>query len=312
MSVEHIEDLKVFAQAVESGTLAAAGRTLGLAPSIVSRRLARLERALGVRLLQRTTRSLSVTDEGQAFYRRCRRILFELEAAEDEVQPPQDGISGTVRAVVPSSSVMHGFMESLSDLLHAHPQLTIQVRLSDQVDSLSGGSWDVAVWVGNLPDSTHIGRRLCQISPVFAATPDYLALHGTPETAVDLVNHQCLRFGSDRTEHVWPIVDPQGTTHRVPIGGQVVSEDLVASYAALHAGLGIGALPHRRLREAESNGALKRVLPGCHLEPVTLHALMPEGRHRLPRIQVFVDWLAEFMQTLFLDQPPNRKRRQSA
>ena len=82
MSVEHIEDLKVFAQAVESGTLAAAGRTLGLAPSIVSRRLARLERALGVRLLQRTTRSLSVTDEGRVFYRRCRRILLELEAGK--------------------------------------------------------------------------------------------------------------------------------------------------------------------------------------------------------------------------------------
>lgn len=311
MPIEHIDDLRVFVQAVESGTLAAAGRILGLAPSIVSRRLARLERALGVRLLQRTTRSLSVTDEGRAFYGRCRNILSELDAAHADVEPTADEAAGTVRAVLSSSSVVHGLMESLDGLLQTHPRLTVQLRLSDRHADLQAGGWDVAIHVGPPPDSTHVSRRLCRVTPAIAASPAYIARHGLPKTPMDLANHSCLRFGtSDRTQYHWSVVDPDGTLHRVPVGGQLLSEDLVALYGALRAGMGIGVLPQSRLRKAEAEGALVEVLPGCRLEPVSLYALMPAGRHRLPRIRIFVDWLAVFMQTLFLDSPtPTAKGR---
>lgn len=311
MSIEHIDDLRVFVQAVESGTLAAAGRILGLAPSIVSRRLARLERALSVRLLQRTTRSLSVTDEGRAFYGRCRNILSELDAAQADLEPTADQVAGTVRAVLSSSVVVHGLLDSLDGLLRAHPRLTVQLRLSDKPADLQSGGWDVALHVGQPQDSTHVSRRLCQVTPTIAASPAYVARHGVPKTPMDLTQHECLRFGtSDRTQYHWPVVDPEGMTHRVPVGGQLISEDLVTLYAALRAGLGIGVMPQSRLKRGVADGTLVEVLPGCRLEQVGLFALMPAGRHRLPRIRVFVDWLAEFMQTLFLDSAaPTGQRR---
>ena len=301
----------MFVQAVESGTLVAAGRILGLAPSIVSRRLARLERALGVRLLQRTTRSLSVTDEGRTFYGRCRTILSELEAAQVDVAPSQDETAGTVRAVLPSNTVVHGLMDSLHGLLQAHPRLTVHVQLSDRGTDLQSGGWDVAAHVGAPPDSTHVSRRLCKITPVMAATPAYLARHGTLKTPIDLASHRCLRFGAtERTQYHWPVVDAAGVTHRIPVGGPVISEDLVTLYSALRAGMGIGVLPQSRLRQYEAEGALEQVLPGCHLEQVWMYALVPAGRHRLPRIRIFVDWLAEYMQSLFPDEPrPTAQRR---
>ena len=311
MRVEHIEDLQVFVQAVESGTLAAAGRILGLAPSLVSRRLARLERSLGVRLLQRTTRSLSVTDEGRAFYRRCRNILAELETAEAEVEPPQSKVSGTVRAVLPTSATIPGIMPSLRGLLEEYPRLSVQVRLSDQPADLASGGWDVATHVGTPADSTHVSRRICRLEPCFAATPDYLERHRAPKSPLDLANHRCIRFGADRKQDYLSVVDPTGLTHRVPIGGQVICEDLVSIHLAMRAGLGIGAIPRGSLKRAEAEGALVEVLPGSHIKGQTLYVLMPAGRHRLPRIRVFVDWLTVFYQDLFADEPPTGKRRRS-
>ena len=296
----------MFVQAVESRNLAAAGRTLGLAPSIVSRRLARLERSLGVRLLQRTTRSLSVTDEGRAFYRRCRTILSELETAEAELEPTHSRVAGRVRAVLPTSSVVHGLMEALDGLLNDYPRLSVQIRLSDHSADLISGGWDVATHVGAPTDSTHISRRLCRLSPRLAATPEYLARHGTPETPVDLANHRCIRFGTDPKQDYWSVVDAEGMTHRVPIGGQVIGEDFVSVYSAMRAGLGIGPIPRGSLLRAEAEGALVEVLRGCHIKEQTLYALIPSGQHRLPRIRVFVDWLAQFMQNLFLDDPSSR------
>ena len=311
MRIEHIEDLQVFVQAVESGTLAAAGRILGLAPSLVSRRLARLERSLGVRLLQRTTRSLSVTDEGRAFYQRCRKVLSELEAAEAEVEPTQSRVTGTVRAVLPTSSPFHGIMQNLKSLLDECPQLVVQVRLSDQPADLASGGWDVATHVGSPADSTHVSRRICRLEPCFAATPDYVERHGTPENPLDLANHHCIRFGADRKQDYWSVVDAEGMTHRVPIGGQVICEDLVSVHLAIRAGLGIAAVPRGSLRRAEADGVLKEVLPGSHIKGQTLYALVPAGRHRLPRIRVFVDWLTTFYQELFGDTRPSDTRRRS-
>ena len=299
----------MFVQAVDSKNLAAAARMLGLAPSIVSRRLARLERALGVRLLQRTTRSLSVTDEGRAFYRRCRNVLSELEAAEVEVEPTQSQVVGTVRALLPSSMVVHGIMEALDTLLEAHPRLTIQIRLSDRPADLHAGGWDVATHVGTPPDSTYISRRLCRLSPYLAATPAYLARHGIPKTPADLANYRCVRFGPDRNNDYWSIVDAEGMTHQVSIGGQIICEDIVACYSAMRAGLGIAAIPQLTLQRAKAEGTLVEVLPGSHTGEVTLYALMPAGRHLVPRTRVFVEWLATFMQNLFGDEPSSRKRR---
>ncbi len=298
VTIDHIEDLQVYVQVVDSGALAAAGRVLGLSPTLVSRRLARIEDALGVRLLERTTRSLHVTDEGRSFYARCRRILAELEAAEGELKPALSEVSGTVRVVLPTSMLAYGIMTALKELLDAHPLLTVQVRLSDQAVDLLAGGWDVATHIGVPGDSSHIGRRLGTISPRLAATPEYLAREGIPEIPLDLSKHQCIRVAPDREQQHWPIIDQGGVTQRIPIGGRLICHDFITLYTAMCSGLGIGMLPRAALRKAEKDGVLTEVLPGCQVESNTLYALMPAGRQGVPRLRAFVSWLVAFMRTL--------------
>lgn len=298
MPIEHVDDLRVYAQVVERGTLAAAGRSLDMSPTLVSRRLARLERAVGVRLVERTTRSLHVTHEGRAFYRRSRRILGELEVAERELRPVSTEVEGTVRIVLPTSMLAYGIMDALDDLLTTHPKLSVHVRVSDEATDVLDGGWDIATHFG-VPDHTsHVGQLLGSISPVLAATPDYLAHSGTPEHPLDLSSHECIRAGSGALADEWPIVDTTGVTHRVPIGGRLTCHDVITLYTAMTAGLGIGLIPRAVLRRAQRAGLLDEVLPGCHLEGPTIYAVMPVGRHRLPRIRAVVEWLADFMQAL--------------
>lgn len=298
MKIQHLEDIQVYAQVVDSGSLASAGRVLNLSSTLVSRRIARLEKSLGVRLLERTTRSLCVTDEGQVFYRRCRRILAELEDAEQDLVPASTRVSGIVRALLPTSMLAYGVMTSLKALLKQHPNLTVQIQLADsQVDLMAGG-WDVATHIGAPKDSSHIGRRLGVIEPRLAATAEYLNLAGKPQTPMDLTQHQCIRMSVSQTQTHWTVIDDQGISQDVPIGGQLICHDVISLVTAMKSGLGIGLIPRASLMLALEKGELLEVLPDCHIEANPLYALIPSGRNQLPRIKVFVDWLAQFIQSL--------------
>ena len=250
MAIDHIDDLRVFAQVVDSGTLAAAGRVLDLSPTLVSRRLARLEQSLGVRLLERTTRSLRITEEGRAFYARCHRILTEMDFAVAELQPASQAVSGLVRVVLPSSTLAYGIMESLRELLDLHPELSVHIQLSDHPVDLLAGGWDVATHIGPPRDSSHVGKRLGTITAHLVATPEYLARAGIPEQPSDLSHHQCLRFASHQSQNFWPIIDGSGQLHRIPVGGRLICHDLITLLNAVNAGWGIGVLPNVALKKA--------------------------------------------------------------
>jgi DNA-binding transcriptional LysR family regulator len=298
MAIERVEDLRVFVQVVDSGNLTAAGRVLGLSAPLVSRRLARLEEGLGVRLIQRTTRTMSITDEGRTFYGRCRRILADLEAAEAEVRPVEGAVEGTVRVVLPTSLLAYGVMESLRTFLDATPRLTVDLQLSDGPVDLVGGGWDVATHIAAPPDSTHIARRLCHLSPRFAATSEYLARHGIPELPADLSQHRCLRFAGAKVQTHFAVIDAEGVSQRVPVGGSLICRDILSMYTAICAGVGIGVVPLAVLQRDHALGLLTPVLPRCRSMGNDLFALIPAERHRLPRVRAFTDWLAEFMQAL--------------
>lgn len=298
MKLEHIEDLKVFVQTVDSGNMAAAGRIIGLSPTLVSRRLARLEDAVSVRLIDRNTRRLRITDEGRSFYARCRRILNELELAEEELKPQSAEVNGLVRLALPTTMLPYGILDNLKNLLAEHPLLNLQIQLSDQPVDLLAGGWDIATHIGTPKDSSHIGRRLGEISPRLAASPEYLSKHGIPERPSDLSNHQCIRFAGIKTQKSWPIIDRNGESLNVPIGGRLICHEIITLYTAVCAGLGIGLLPRATLTKAEEEGTLTQVLPGCRVNSNTLYALIPAGRQKLPRIRVVSDWLAMFIKTL--------------
>lgn len=295
MALDSIEALRVFVQVVDSGGLSAAGRVLGLAPTLVSRRLARLEEELGVVLLQRTTRRLSITDEGRDFYRRCRRILDEVEAATEELLPVPGQARGRVRAALPTVTASLGIMEAAAELLDEHPGLSLQLRFSDQPVDLLAGAWDVAVHVGPPPDSTHIARRIAHVSPVLAATPEYLARAGIPTKPRDLWDHECLRFISERPQDTWTLVSGKGREQTVPVRGRFESDNSAALGEALRAGLGIGIRPQSEIEAGVEDGTLVHVLPKWRMAGIPLYLLTPAGRRRVPRIRIFADWLAEYL-----------------
>lgn len=299
MAVEHIEDLRVFVQIVDTGTLAAAGRVLGLPATLVSRRLARLEESLAVRLIERTTRRLHITEEGWTFYARCRRVLAELESAELELTAESSAVSGTVRTVLPTSMLAYGVMDALKAFMDEHPQLTIEVQLSDRPVDLLAGGWDVATHIGIPTDSSHISRRLGTLSPRLAATPEYLARHGVPKDPMDLATHECIRqmVGGVPVKE-WPIVNAVGELQRVPVSGRLICYDIISLYTAMCSGHGIGLVPMAALRKARQEGLLVEVLADCYADGPTLFALIPAGRNKMQRVRLFTEWLASFMETL--------------
>ncbi len=298
MALDSIEALRVFVQVVDSGQLGAAGRILGLASTLVSRRIARLEEELGVQLLVRTTRSLRVTDEGEEFYRRCRRILAEVEDASEAVRPVVGEVRGTVRARLPTVAASPRLHASLRELLEANPRLNVQLSFSDQPVDLVAGGWDVAVLAGSPPDSTHIARRVARVRPCLAATPEYLARAGIPQRPEDLAAHECLRFISDRPQDTWTLTDQEGMEKEVPVHGRLESDNSAALRDAMLAGVGIGLVSTVEVAAAKDDGSLVHVLPDWTMAPFTLYSLTPAGRTGIPRIRRFTDWVSAYLTTL--------------
>lgn len=295
MALESIEALRVFVQVVDSGGLSAAGRVLGLAPTLVSRRIARLEEDVGVRLLVRTTRTLHVTDEGRDFYRRCRRILDDLDDAVLSARPVAGEVRGRVRAVLPTITAAVGIMEAVGELLDENPGLALQCSFSDQPVDLVAGGWDVALHAGSPRDSTHVVRRLKQVRTQLGATHQYLARAGIPQQPRDLAAHECLRFISDRPQDTWTLVDKRGREEVVPVHGRLESDNSAALKRAMHGGLGIGLTTGIEIARAVEAGTLARVLPKWTIAGIDLYMLIPSGRLRVPRVRVFADWLETFI-----------------
>jgi DNA-binding transcriptional LysR family regulator len=289
--VERIEDLRTFGNVVDAGSLSSAARAMRLSTNAVSRRVMRLEQDLGVRLLHRTTRHLALTDEGRLFYERCRRVLAELDAAEQELRPAGDPIQGTVRVVLPPATVKPGFLEQLRELLDDHPRLGVQIEIANAgLEHLAHGV-DLVLHVGPVPETTLVARRIATVAWLLAASPGYLERHGRPRRPADLARHRCLRFLGDRSQTEWRLLDRNGREVTAKVGGTFESDDSRVLADATYAGLGVGIRPRPEVEAAVATGRLEHVLPGYVFDRIVLHALLPAGRIRLPRVAALVELL---------------------
>jgi DNA-binding transcriptional LysR family regulator len=295
MAFDRLEDLRTFALVIDSGSLSGAARTLQLSTNAVSRRLQRLEAQAGSRLLNRTTRRISLTDEGRILYTRCARIVAELDAVEDELHPTGDALQGAVRLALPSGAATRHLLQSISSVLSAHPRLTVQLRIaSTSIDPIAGGV-DIALHVGPVADSSLIARLLATRSWVLVASPEYLKRHGTPRKPADLANHQCLRLLADRPQRTWNLLDRKGRRVKAIVGGAFECDDSRVLGDAVYAGLGIGVRSDEELASGLAVGTLAHVLPGYRFGEFELFALVPPGRLRIPRVAAFVELLREVM-----------------
>jgi DNA-binding transcriptional LysR family regulator len=289
--VPDLNQIAVFERVVRDGSFTAAARSLGLAKSTVSERIASLEERLGVRLLQRTTRTMRLTDDGAAYLDRCTRVLAELREAEDALRETQVVPSGLLRVTAPRL-FGHAFLAAtVAEYLQSHPQVRVELMLAErQVDLVEEG-FDVAVRLGRLGDSTLRQRTLGAASMVHVASPAYLARVGTPEQPEELQSHDVIAVG-DGTGVRWPFVGPEGPKV-LEIQPRLLLNSLVMARQAALDGAGVAWIPGFLARDAVQSGALLPVLAAWAPPPLPITALVPGGRFVNAKVRAFLDLLVE-------------------
>lgn len=302
--MDRFEDMQTFVSVVETGSMSAAAERLGVAKSVVSRRISELEGRLGAQLIHRTTRRLSLTDAGRGYYERSLRILADLEEAEAAVSEAQATLKGRLRVAVPLSFGLAHLGPAIVDFVRAHPQVEFDLDFNDrQVDLLREG-FDLAIRIARLPDSTLIARRLAPIRHVVCAAPAHLAAHGTPETPEQLARHACLAYSNAPDPGVWRYRAPDGREGvvRLPVRLRASNGDFLREAAI--AGLGVIMEPSFIVHRSLERGELRVLLPGHQWPALDAYAVYPQTRHLSRRVRRFVDFLvARFAGTPYWDVP---------
>ena len=286
-----LDGIEIFALTVEAGSFAAAARRLGVTASAVSRRVANLEEQLGVPLLARTTRSLSLTHDGQSFHERCVRILEELGEARDALAHVRKRPSGTIRVDAPIALGRAMIAPRLPEFLSRYPDVSVDLTLRDQfVDPFVEGL-DVLLRVGALGDSTLIARRLGESRLVVCGSPAYLKRRGMPKTPRDLSRHECLCYLRGGRPQPWRIREG-GVLHEVVVRGRYNSSDVDVILRGALAGQGLVLLLDFLVADAFRAGTLVRVLADYDSTARPIHALYPKNRHLVPKVGAFLDFAA--------------------
>ena len=285
--------MAAFVRSVDGGGFSAAARELGLTPSALSKLVTRLEDRLGARLLQRTTRRLQLTPEGEAFYVRSRRILADMDEAEAEVVEAGVRPTGLLRLHCGSAFGMHQLAPAIPLFLERHPGVELDITISDEPLVGLGEGVDLAIRIGPLDESSMVARRICNLERVICAAPSYLERCGAPRTPDDLHQHNCLWITSLPVLRRWPF-DTDDGIRVVHIDGNVVANNAETVLQLAMAGVGITRLTDVIVGDAIRRGELIPVLSDWHhVEPVPLYATYPSGRNLSPKIRAMVDFLVE-------------------
>lgn len=286
-------DMAAFVRAVELGGFSIAARELGLTPSAISKLVTRLEDRLGVRLLNRTTRRLALTPEGEAYFHRTQRILSDIEEAETEVSRFRAQPKGLLRVNVGTAFGMHQLTPALPDFLARYPEVHVDLSVTDRVVDLIDEGADLGIRLGTLPDSSLVARKICDVERVVCASPAYLRRHGTPKKAADLLRHNCLCITYSPALRRWPFETREGVKH-LEVSGNVGANTAESLLQLALLGVGVIRLSDAIVGAAIAEAKLVPLLQDIHhAEPLPLHAVYPQGRHRSPRVAAMIDFLVE-------------------
>ena len=310
--MDRFAEIKTFCAVAASGGFSSAARQLGLATSSVTRLVDALEERLGTVLLNRSTRSVTLTDRGRVYYEQSLRVMEQLDLADDSVLDEASDLSGTLRIAAPVTFAAMYLAPIVVQLRARYPRLLLDLRLSDTAAHLIDESIDVAIRIGSLdPHPNLIARRLTGHERVLCASPAYLAAHGVPQDPADLAGHDCLQFTFADNRRIWRMRRAEGGT----VGTGSTPADLPVEEIAIRAviqannaevlrqaavnGMGIGMLADWLVRGDLREGRLVRVLPDYQVNPglmdVGLHALYQSNRRGSQKIRVFVDMLADYL-----------------
>ncbi len=286
-------EMKAFVRSVDLGGFSAAARDLDLTPSALSKLVTRLEDRLGVRLMNRTTRKLSLTAEGEAYYESAKRILNDIEEAETEVTRFSDQPKGLLRINVGVAFGLHQLSPALPRFLEKYPDIELDITLTDRMVDLVEEGADVAIRNSVLRDSSLVAKKICDLHRVICASPSYLKKHGTPKTPEDLRDHNCISISGAPQLRKWPF-DVTGRVEHIEVKGNVTANNAESMLQLAVAGVGIIRLADVIVADGIRAGWLKPILTDCHhVEPLPLSAVYPHGKHKSPRVAAFVNFLVE-------------------
>jgi DNA-binding transcriptional LysR family regulator len=285
-------DLRAFVRVMERGSFSSAAKDLGLTPSAVSKLVARLEDRLGVRLLTRSTRRLSLTPEGEMFLARARRIVGDIEEAEAEVMQARGAPRGRLRINSGTAFGLHQLAPALADFLARFQEIDVELSITDRLVDLIEEQADIAVRSGHLPEGPFVRRKIADLQRVICAAPAYLQRRGTPQVAADLKQHDCIVVAGPGLNR-WPFKSKSGIDV-VEVRPRVSTDDAEAALRLAVEGAGIVRLSDVIVGRPLREGLLTALLTDSHhVESFPLAAIYPAGRQRLPRVAVFIDFLME-------------------
>lgn len=287
-----LNDIMIFARVIEAGSFTAAARLLGMPKTTVSRRIAALERELGVRLLQRTTRSLNPTDAGRLYYEESSQALRTIEDANLRLAEARAEPSGTIRISAPVGFGGHFLQDAIFDFLATYPKSKVELRLTDDRLNLVENGIDLAFRTGVLEDSTLIARKLGSTHRILCASPAYLVRCGAPDHPADLTRHDCVIAGRSAAHAQWLLEGPDGE-ETVTVSGRFAANEMQVVMTAAIAGYGIAQLPYAVGEACIRDGRLSRVLDGYTTPAGGLHVVYPSSQHLSPLVKAFIEVAAK-------------------
>jgi LysR family transcriptional regulator, regulator for bpeEF and oprC len=294
--MDKLQAMEVFVRVVETGGITRAADSLRMPKATAATLIQKLEAVLGVRLLNRTTRRVSVTPDGAAYYDRCVSILAEVRETEELLGKQQSRPRGRVRVDVPTLMARSVFVPALPKFFERYPEIELALASNERRADLIEEGIDCAVWSGEIEDSSLVARRVGFLYFATCAAPSYLAAHGQPRHPDELAQHRCINHFSPRSGKTtdW-VFSKDGTRVQTSLHGHIALEDENSYVAAAEAGLGIAQIPAFVLKDAMERGTLELVLGDWFPDPSPLYVVYPQNRHLSNKVRVFVDWVAELL-----------------
>lgn len=291
--MDRLAEMEAFVRVVDHGGFTDAARKLGVSKSAVSKHVSALEARLGARLLNRTTRRVSATEIGLAYYERAARVLIEAAEADAMAASMQGAPRGELRISAPLSFGLKHLAPAVADFLREYPDVAARVSLDDRFVELVAEGFDMAVRIGALPDSTLMARKLAETEMTLIASPAYLRARGVPRSVDDLADHDLLHYAHLASGAVWRLRGPGGEEKSVRPQGRLTVNNGDALLLAAEQGLGVSLSPAFICAPALRAGTVVEVLPQARPAPVGVWAVYPAGRFPQPKLRVFVDFLAD-------------------
>ncbi|WP_300755853.1 LysR family transcriptional regulator [Janthinobacterium sp.] len=291
--MDRFDAMRIFTRIVELNSFTQAANDLGFPKATVTHAIKQLEARLRVRLLHRTTRQVTPTLDGQAYYQRCVRLLADLEETENVFSAAVQQPAGKLRIDMHSTLGMHFVMPVLDQFCVRYPLIELEIGMGDRLVDLVREGVDCVLRVGVLTDSSMVARRVALLEQVTCASPAYLAAHGTPHTLADLQGHRAVNFFSAHTGKLWPFeFKLDGQLHSLELPGTVSVNNADAYHACCRAGMGLIQAPRYHLASSIAAGELCEILPALRPDPVPVSVMYPHHRQLSSRVRVFADWLA--------------------